>query len=115
MACSISGVYDLEPILLSYQNPILNLDAKTAHVVSPIYLPSPSCPLVLAVGTSETAEFLRQQEEMAMAWAASGEVDSYLLEGLNHYQTADCLADPATPVFARLETLLAAPENRTAS
>jgi arylformamidase len=114
-ACSISGVYDLEPIRLSYQNPILKLDAVSARAASPVHLPPTGKPLLLAVGTAETAEFLRQQEELAKAWAASGAVECYLLEGFNHYQTPDCLADPTTRVFARLESLITGPANRTAS
>jgi arylformamidase len=115
-ACSISGVYDLEPIRLSYQNPILKLDAASARAASPVHLPAPrGKPLLLAVGTAETAEFLRQQQDLAQAWAVSEAVESYLLEGFNHYQTPDCLADPETAVFARLESLITGPANRTAS
>jgi arylformamidase len=115
-ACSISGVYDLEPIRLSYQNPILKLDPATARAASPLHLPAPrEKPLILAVGTAETPEFRRQQEAMAEAWSAGGQVECHLLEGLNHYQTPDCLADPTSPVFARLESLIAGPANRTGS
>ena len=105
--CSVSGVYDLEPIRLSYQNPVLKLDAATARAASPIHLPPPrEKPLLLAVGGAETPEFLRQQETLAAAWSRGGQVECHLLEGLDHFAAVDCLADTASPVLARLERLI---------
>ena len=102
-ASSVSGVYDLEPIRLSYQNPILKLDAATARRMSPIAArPRREGPLLLAVGGRETTEFLRQQEDMAGTWAKGGRADAVVLPGLNHFETVDCLADPSSPVFAWL-------------
>jgi arylformamidase len=103
-ACSVSGVYDLEPIRLSYQNPILKLDAATARAMSPIQAKPPQGrPALLAVGGAETQEFLRQQDAFAAAWRAGGaEIDALVLEGLNHYEAAGCLAEPSSPVFERL-------------
>jgi len=108
-ACSVSGVYDLEPIRLSYQNPILKLDAATARAVSPLHLPPPEeTSLLLAVGGTETPEFLRQQRDFAAAWSAGGAaIESVVLEGLDHFAAVDCLADPESLVFARLFRLMA--------
>jgi arylformamidase len=108
-ACSVSGVYDLEPIRLSYQNPVLKLDAATARAMSPIHARPPrDRPLLVAVGGAETPEFLRQQQAFAEGWSAAGaRLDQLLLDGLNHYQAADCLADARSPAFAWLERRLA--------
>ncbi len=107
-ACSVSGVYDLEPIRLSYQNPILKLDAASARALSPIHArPPQDLPLLLAVGGGETAEFLRQQEAFAAAWGAAGaSLEALVLGRLDHFAAVDCLADPGGPVFAWLHRLL---------
>lgn len=103
-ACSVSGIYDLEPIRLSYQNPILKLDRTTARAASPIHEPPPrGKPLLLGVGEAETEEFLRQQESFASAWAAGGaEISAIVLPGRHHYAAVDCLCEPESPVFAWL-------------
>jgi arylformamidase len=107
-ACSVSGVYDLEPIRLSYQNPILKLDAATAKAMSPIHArPPQDRPLLVAVGGVETPEFLRQQEAFAERWSAAGaRIDQLVLDRLNHYEAVDCLADAGSPAFAWLERRL---------
>jgi arylformamidase len=104
-AASVSGVYDLEPIRLSYQNPVLKLDAGTARAMSPIHArPPQGRPLLLAVGGAETPEFLRQQDEFAAAWKAAGAAPAAtVLEGLNHYAAVGCLAEPQSPVFQWLQ------------
>jgi arylformamidase len=107
-ACSVSGVYDLEPIRLSYQNPILKLDEATARSMSPLAAPpSRERPLLLAVGGRETAEFLRQQEAMAEHWRKKGRAEAVVLPELDHFQAVDCLADPSSAVFTWLERRLA--------
>jgi arylformamidase len=106
-ACSVSGLYDLEPIRLSYQNPILKLDEATARSMSPIAArPRPERPLLLAVGERETPEFLRQQDEMAAHWGKGGKTEAILLPGLDHFQAVDCLSDPSSPALAWLERRL---------
>jgi arylformamidase len=108
-ACSVSGVYDLEPIRLSYQNPVLKLDAATARAMSPIHArPPQDRPLLVAVGGAETPEFLRQQEAFAERWSGAGAlIDQLVLDGLNHYEAVDCLANARSPAFSWLERRLA--------
>ena len=107
--CSVSGVYDLEPIRLSYQNPVLKLDAATARAMSPIHArPPQDRPLLVAVGGAETAEFLRQQDAFAERWSEAGAlIDQLVLDGLNHYEAVDCLANARSPAFSWLERRLA--------
>ncbi|MEO3427868.1 alpha/beta hydrolase [Pelagibius sp. CAU 1746] len=97
--CSISGVYDLEPIRLSYHNEVLHIAADEAAPWSPLHClpaagrPGGAPPLLLAVGSEETSEFLRQHAEYAAAWQARGlplgEVD---MTGLHHFSAVDALA-----------------------
>jgi arylformamidase len=58
---SISGVFDLEPLLQVSINADLKLDRSKARAVSPIHCTAEvRAPLLLAVGSGETSEFGRQ-------------------------------------------------------
>ncbi|HXP74770.1 MAG TPA: alpha/beta hydrolase [Stellaceae bacterium] len=95
-ACAISGLYDLEPIRLSYLNDVLALDAAAAERNSPLlHLPKQSPPLILSVGTGETDEFLRQQESFATAWRAAGlPLEVADQPGDNHFDAVERLGQP---------------------
>ncbi|CAN0499810.1 unnamed protein product, partial [Discosporangium mesarthrocarpum] len=61
-ACALSGLYDLEPIRLTFLNDVLGLDPDGAARNSPLYLdPMTDIPLILSVGELETDEFKRHQ------------------------------------------------------
>ena len=60
-AVSVSGVHDLTPLVLFSFNADMKLDVAEAQRLSPAFLaPRSNAPLLLAVGSDETAEFLRQ-------------------------------------------------------
>jgi arylformamidase len=70
-ASLLSGLMDLEPVRLSNCNEWCKLDEVGAKALSPIeHLPAKPLPLVIAYGTSETTEFLRQSECYAAACKA---------------------------------------------
>jgi arylformamidase len=107
--CSISGVYDLEPLRLSYHNKILQIAPEDVAPWSPLHrLPARAAPLLLAVGSEETREFLRQHAEYAAAWEACGlplgEVD---MPGLQHFSAVDALGDRDHGLYAAVRRLLA--------
>jgi arylformamidase len=101
-ACSISGVYELEPVRRSYHQDILRLDAATVRTMSPLrQVPKRAGPLILAVGGDETPEFLHQQEDLVAAWRAGGlAVQVVDLPGRHHFSAVDALADRNHPLFA---------------
>ena len=67
--CGISGLYDLEPIRLSYLNEVLKLTPEAARRNGPVHCPPPrSGPLLLTVGGLEGPEYHRQTEELAAVW-----------------------------------------------
>jgi arylformamidase len=110
--CSISGLYDLEPIRLSYLNDILALDAAEAATLSPIAtLPAKSSgPLLLAVGGAESAEYHRQQADYAVRLrAARYPVQTMILEGRHHFSAVDALAEPDSPLFEGVLRQILAP------
>jgi arylformamidase len=94
-AFSISGIYDLAPIRLSYQNPVLKLDDGTVRRVSPLALKPVTKRIVLTVGEKEPEEFHRQQEEFAAAWRKAGAVVEVVpAPGLDHFDILDKFGDP---------------------
>jgi arylformamidase len=104
---AISGLFELEPIRLSYLNEKLRLDQAEAERNSPIrHLPARSGPLVVTVGLDELPELIRQSQEFAAAWAKSGLPGRYLpLEGHDHFSIVDELASPHGRLVAALKEL----------
>ena len=93
--CGISGVYDLEPVRLSYLNDDLRLTPESAREFSAVLLePRVRAPLLLPVGGDEGPEFIRQSQDMATAWAAKGlDARSWIMPGHNHFLTINQYLD----------------------
>ncbi|WP_405012503.1 alpha/beta hydrolase [Kitasatospora sp. NBC_01539] len=113
-AVLLSGVYDLEPITLTYVNDALGLDPAAARRNSPLLLLAdhppgePLPPLLLAVGEHETGEFARQQEEFAAAARKAGvPVEAVVVAGRNHFDLPLDLGRPDTPLGAAVTARLA--------
>jgi arylformamidase len=96
--CGISGLYDLEPIRLSYLNQDLKLTPEQARRLSPVHLaPQTSGSLLLPVGGLEGTEYHRQTEELATAWRRRGLACEVMdMPGLNHFSIVEQLGDPAS-------------------
>jgi arylformamidase len=72
-AMPISGLFDLEPIRLSYLNDKVGLDADEARRNSPmLHLPDRAPPLVIAAGANELPELRRQSVDYHAACVARG-------------------------------------------
>ncbi|MBM3487039.1 MAG: alpha/beta hydrolase [Alphaproteobacteria bacterium] len=99
-ACALSGIYDLEPIRLSFLNADVRLDRESARRNSPIHL-APHCaaPLILSVGALETEEYHRQEARFAAAWRAH-------LPALDIVAAPDCHHYNIVPWFGRAGTAL---------
>ena len=66
---AISGVFDLEPLVGVSFNADLRLDAPRARALSPVHMrPRAPVPLLLAVGGTETSEFIRQSRLLWERW-----------------------------------------------
>ena len=94
-ALSLSGLFELEPLLGLSQNSALRLDRTTARALSPVLLePLNRSPLLLAVGGDESAEFHRQSGLIETVWGEAGlTVDQLSLPGRNHFTIVDELVD----------------------
>jgi acetyl esterase/lipase len=83
---AISGVYDLEPVRLSYLNDKLGLQAEDVPAVSPMMLAQSPKPMLIAYGQSELPELQRQSQDFHAARVAAGMPGALLaLPGLNHF------------------------------
>jgi arylformamidase len=94
--CGISGLYDLEPIRLSYLNETLKLTPDQVRRNSPVLqVPARSGPLLLAVGAEEGPEYLRQTRDLARAWRGRGLPCEVLeMPGLHHFSIVWQLESP---------------------
>lgn len=94
-ALVVSGIYDLLPVRLSSRNGYLRLDERLEHELSPIrHAGRIRCPLTVAWGEKESAEFARQSRELAGALKAPTLVGA----GMNHFEVIEQLADPSSPL-----------------
>ncbi|MGH7264704.1 MAG: alpha/beta hydrolase [Candidatus Rokuibacteriota bacterium] len=92
----LSGLYDLEPIRLSYLNETLRLTHDQARRNSPVLLPPPRAgSLLLAVGDREGPEYLRQTRDLAAAWRRAGRpCDVLEMKDQDHFSIVTQLEDP---------------------
>ena len=95
--CAIGGLFDLEPIRLSYLNGKLKLSAEQARRNSPVHAAYPSsAPLLLVVGVDESDEYHRQSGLMRDRWAELGyPVDLLVPQDLDHFNVVNQLRSPA--------------------
>ena len=95
-ACAIGGLFDMEPIRLSFLNNTLKMSEDEAWRNAPLALRYPvSAPLSLVVAVDETPEYHRQSQEMAALWRKLGyPVDLLVPQGLNHFDVVNQLRDP---------------------
>jgi arylformamidase len=94
-ALVISGIFDLEPIALSYINGPLGLDRDEIKTLSPLQrLRGGAAPQTLAVGGNELSELQRQSAVYAEAARRLGlPVKLRTLPGHHHFSILDELAE----------------------
>jgi len=106
-AYSVSGVFDLTPLIGASMNQDLRLDADAARRVSPLFWPAPSGRILdSVVGARESAEFLRQARVIVDAWGKAGVTTRHAeIAGKNHFTVCDALSDPNSAMVRRLAEL----------
>jgi arylformamidase len=105
----LSGVYDVRPLVDTYINDAVGMDAEVAARNSPLlHLPveGVQLPAVVAWGEHETPAFKEQSTRFADAWVAAGAPITRLeVPGRNHFDIVHDLADPASPLGAAVARL----------
>jgi arylformamidase len=107
-AYSVSGVFDLTPLVHVSMNQDLRLDAAEARRVSPLLWPAPrGKTLDSTVGALESSEFLRQAKVIVDGWGKAGVATRYeAIAGKNHFTVVNGFADPDSAMVARLAELV---------
>lgn len=91
----ISGLFDLEPIQLSYLNAAVRMDMDTARRNSPLLHLADSCPAIIVAGGAELPELQRQSRELHAAYQARGlKSDLQILPEEDHFTILEQLASP---------------------
>lgn len=95
-AVAVNGLFDLEPVRLSFPNEWVRLDEAAARRNSPIHhLPDVGCPLIVTWAGLDTDEFKRQSLEYANAWRRCGfPVSTVEITDRNHFDIILDLTDP---------------------
>src|SRR6516162_338590 len=106
-AYSISGLFDLTPLVGLAMAQDLRLDETEARRVSPLFWPAPKDRAFDAVvGGLESSEFLRQSRIVADSWGKAGAQTRYeAVAGTNHFTVIDALADRQSAMVGRLTEL----------
>ena len=94
---SLSGLYQLEPVRLSYVNAHLRMDAAEAAALSPArHLQHARGALTVAVGGRESEQFHWHQEHFSAAWGERTGTPPRVVDlpGHHHFSLLDELADP---------------------
>jgi arylformamidase len=96
--CAVSGIYDLEPVRLSYVNSELYMDQQEARANSPMHLePSALMPVIMAYGSNETNEFKRQSNEYRDKLENAGvPIEFREIGSRNHFDVIMDLADESS-------------------
>ena len=103
---SISGVFELEPLVNTTMNQAIQLTVDEARAWSlHRSCPHVAAPLVAVVGAHKSREFHRQSAQLAAAWPEiCGPAVS--IPGRNHFDVVGELGRTGTPVFAQAMALL---------
>ena len=99
-ATPISGLFDLQPILLISVNDDVHLDPDSAVRCSPANSdPSHDMPMTVAVGGAETDEFRRQSQYLCEKWGGKlASIDYMESDGANHFTVIENMVDPNDPL-----------------
>ncbi|HRH48756.1 MAG TPA: alpha/beta hydrolase [Panacibacter sp.] len=107
---SLSGLFQLKPVMLSNINSVLQMDVEAAGRNSPACLqPIHQCPLLLAVGSNETDEFKDQTHEMYdNRKSKHSSIQLLNVPGKNHFSILDAVTENSsalqTAIFRLMNT-----------
>jgi arylformamidase len=107
-AYSISGLFELAPLIATSLNEKLGLDEPEAEALSPVFWPAPEGKTLDAiVGGAESSEYLRQSASIVSTWGEDGVETRYEeVEGANHFTVIDPLTDSGSAMSERLFSLV---------
>jgi arylformamidase len=98
---SLSGLYDLEPVRLSFVNEKLGLSECDVIELSPVRLKPRDTvpPLLLTMGAREGDEYIRQHNDFAAAWRpAMPRLVAPIIPDTDHFGMRAALDDPDSEI-----------------
>jgi arylformamidase len=106
-AYTISGLFDLVPLVDTSINKALRLDQATARAASPLFWKPPvHGSLDAVVGGNESAEYFRQSRIIVEQWGRAAIPTRFgIVPDANHFTAIAPLADPHSAMVARLKQL----------
>jgi len=103
---SVSGLFDLSPLVGITPNQDFRLTPEIARALSPALWPlAPGRVFDAVVGGLESSEFLRQSKLIAQAWQSTGKTRYEEILGKNHFTVIDAFADPQSAMTLRVAEL----------
>jgi arylformamidase len=107
-ALSISGLYDLQPLLTTpFLQSSLRLTPEDARRASPALLPKPSRGRLFTVaGAYESPEFVRHNHLIQQAWGRARVPVCEDLAGLNHFSIVEAMTQPGHRLYALAAEML---------
>ncbi len=91
-----SGMYEMLPVSLSFRREFVNLTEESIPALSPQrHVNAIAAPVLLAYGSLESPEFMRQAEEFSTALTAAA-IENQLIvgAGYNHFEMIETLGNP---------------------
>jgi len=103
-ATMISGVYDLEPVMLSARRSYVRLETAEVSALSPIrHADRIRCPVLVAFCEKDTPEYQRHAQALYEALDQRGKpVELLYLKGANHFDSIFALEQPEFDLSKRI-------------
>jgi arylformamidase len=108
---SLSGVFDLSPLMQTAMNADLRINTQIADHYSPLRRrPLPYIlleqRLAVFVGGAELSGFHDQHKALICAWGLEGRATVETLPGLNHFTMLDALISPESTIFKTAKRMM---------
>ena len=106
-AMPVSGLFHLAPLVPTFVNKAMGMDAGEAAVLSPlVWTPPRGLKVTAVVGGAESGEYHRQTRTLVECWGVLGsETREIVVPGANHFTIIGPFADPASALTAELVRL----------
>lgn len=103
-ATLISGLYELEPVMLSARRLYLGLTAEEIEILSPIrHVNAIFARCSVWWGSGDSPEFKRQSEAFARTLRDTGRLEhAAMLPGRNHFEMLEELENPDSPMVSAM-------------
>ena len=107
-AVMVSGVFDLEPIAISYVNDLARISSEEVARLSPArHMPKKNIPVHLVIGADEPEAFQAQTAALAELWKQHlSDLSLVRVPGRDHFDILEVLADPNSETFQTIQNMI---------